>query len=118
VGVGRVDIRDPQVDGAAEGLEGLLLVLVHQEPAAGAEAEGGDCDPRLAEGTGGNLGRVAGAEARGGRGTGGGRAEELTPGEVHGCSSRSKVGTARDHIRAARPGRGPTPIRAPPPAPV
>ena len=84
VGVGGVDVGDPQVEGAGEGLQGLVLVLVHEEPAAGAEAEDRDLHARLAEGAGRELGCGPGAEGRGDDGADGGRLEELTPGELHG----------------------------------
>ena len=82
VGVGRVDVGDPQVERAGQGLQRLVLVLVHQEPAARAEAEDRDLHPRLAEGAGGELGGRDGTQRRDDRGARRRRLEKSTPREA------------------------------------
>ena len=45
----RVEVVDPEVDGAVEHAQRLLLVLVHEEPAAAPEGEDRDLRPRPPE---------------------------------------------------------------------
>ena len=49
VSMGGVDVGDAEIDGAIERFEGLVLVLIHEEPAARAKAEDWHFDAGTAE---------------------------------------------------------------------
>src|SRR5262245_39171833 len=78
-----VDVSDAQVESPSESLEGFVLLGIHEESAAGAEAEDGDLDACLAERAGRQLGVRPGGEERG-RGDADSGLEKLTPRTVHG----------------------------------
>ena len=64
VGVGGVDVGDPQVDRVREASRALSSSCVHEEPAPRAEAEDRDLEARLAEGSGGDPGGIPGPQRR------------------------------------------------------
>ena len=53
VTVGGVHVADAQVEGAVKGLQGLILILIHQEAAAAAHGQNGDARAGATEDAGG-----------------------------------------------------------------
>src|SRR5579871_686340 len=93
VAVGGIHVADAQIEGAIERLQGLIFVLVHEEPATASHGQDGDAGTGPAQ----NAGRHLAASREGGRAGEGSRAEKATPGYLH----RASV-TQANAIRHAR----------------
>ena len=89
VGMRGVDVGDAEINRAVERLEGLVLVLVHEKPAAGAEAEDRHFEAGAAERARGQFAAVDASPAPG--------RQPAPPPRLQGIAGDSYVAASMSH---------------------